>query len=433
MSAAPHKVIVAGGMAGPFGRHAEATLAALAAPVVAGSLKQAGLDARDVQAAFVGNGFGGVLQNQESILGQVLLAPLGIAGVPVHTIKNACSSGADAVHLAWSAIAYGQYDCVLAMGAEKLNLPEKARAFAALASATDHPPAGEGRSVFMDINAERTRRYMERHGAEPRHFALVAAKNRRHAALNPNAALREPASAEAILADKIVVAPLTRGMCGGLADGAAAVVLVSETFARQRGISGPWIAASAVVSGVGSVGAHGCAPRPDAGTGGDRGAQPCAPTTETPRVAGSEGARSAPLRDEGFASATKRAGLLAFERSGIAPRDISLAEVHDPTSPQELFDIEELGLAPPGGAIALTETGATALGGALPVNVSGGLVARGHPVGATGVAQIAEIAEQLMGRAGARQVEGAKIGLAHMAGGLLGRDSAVAAVHILVR
>jgi acetyl-CoA acetyltransferase len=125
--------------------------------------------------------------------------------------------------------------------------------------------------------------------------------------------------------------------------------------------------------------------------------------------------------------------LIAFEQAAIAPAEISLAEVHDPTSPQELFDIEELGLAAPGGAIALTESGATALGGRLPVNVSGGLVARGHPVGATGVAQIAEIAEQLMGRAGARQVAGARVGLAQMAGGLLGCDSAVAAVHILVR
>ena len=393
MNAAPNTVTVAGGAAGPFGRHPEVTLAALAAPVVASSLRQAGLAVLDVQAAFVGNAFGGVLQNQESILGQVLLAPLGIAGVPVHTIKNACSSGADAVHLAWAAVAYGQYECVLALGAEKLNLPEKARAFAELARATDHAPAGEGRSVFMDINAERTRRYMQRHGAEPRHFAMAAAKNRRHAALNPNAALREPATAEAILADKIVVSPLTRGMCGGLADGAAAVILVSESYARRHGIAGPRIAASAIVSGLGS----------------------------------------APLRDEGFASAMRRAGHLAFQQSGVAPSDISLAEVHDPTSPQELFDIEELGLAPPGGAIALTETGATSLGGRLPVNVSGGLVARGHPVGATGVAQIAELAEQLMGRAGARQVAGARVGLAQMAGGLLGRDSAVAAVHVLVR
>jgi len=385
MSSAPHRVLVAGGGIGPFGRHTDVSLADLARPVVAEALGAAGLEARDVQAAFVGNAFGGALQNQESILGQTLLTPAGIAGIPIHTIKNACSSGADAVHLAWSAIAYGQYDCVLALGAEKLNHPEKARAFAALATATDHPPAGEGRSVFMDINAERAKAYMAKFGAEPRHFALVAAKNRRHGALNPKAVLREPVTPEAVLADKMVIAPLTRGMCGGLADGAAAVVLVSERFARQRGISGPRIAASSVVSGVG------------------------------------EGA-----------SATARAGQGAYAQSGIAPGDISLAEVHDPTAPQEMFDIEDLGLAAPGGAIRLTEDGATTLGGRIPVNVSGGLVARGHPVGATGVAQIAEIAAQLAGRAGASQVAGAKVGLAQMAGGLLGRDSAVAAVHILV-
>jgi acetyl-CoA acetyltransferase len=384
MNAAPHIAIVAGGHVGKFGRHAEASLAALAQPAVAAALAQAGLEAGDVQAAFVGNAFGGVLQNQESILGQTLLTPCGIAGIPIHTVKNACSSGADAVHLAWAAVAYGQHDCVLALGAEKLNLAEKARAFAALASATDHPPQGEGRSVFMDINAERAQAYMARHGATPRHFAMVAAKNRGHAALNPNAALREPASADAILADRMVVAPLTRGMCGGLSDGAAALVIVSEAFARRHGIAAPRIVASAVVSGM----------------------------AEGP-------------------NATARAGAEAFRQAGLAPEAISLAEVHDATSPQEMFDIEDLGFTPPGGAIALVEDAATTLGGRLPVNVSGGLVARGHPVGATGVAQIVEIAQQLRGAAGAGQVEGAKVGLAQMAGGLLGRDSAVAAVHIL--
>ncbi|MCW5770442.1 MAG: thiolase family protein [Rhodospirillaceae bacterium] len=384
MNRAPVTALVAGGHVGRFGRHLETSLGELARPVVAAALAQAGLDRAQIQAAFVGNAFGGALQNQESILGQTLLTPCAIAGIPIHTVKNACSSGADAVHLAWAAVAYGQYDCVLALGAEKLNHPEKARAFAALASATDHPPQGEGRSVFMDINAERAKAYMARHGATPRHFALVAAKNRRHAALNPNAALREPATAEAILADKTVVAPLTRGMCGGLSDGAAALVIVSEAYARRYGIAAPRIVASAVVSGM----------------------------AEGP-------------------NATARAGAEAFRQAGIEPRDVSLAEVHDATSPQEMFDLEDLGFAPPGGAVALVETGATSLGGALPVNVSGGLVARGHPVGATGVAQLVEIAQQLRGKAGPSQVEGAKIGLAQMAGGLLGRDSAVAAVHLL--
>jgi acetyl-CoA acyltransferase len=385
----PVRVVVAGHAVGPFGRHEGQTLADLARPVVAAALSGAGRAPGEVQAAFVGNAFGGALAGQESILGQIVLAPCGIAGPPVHTVKNACSSGADAVHLAWAAVAYGQYECVLALGVEKLHHAEKGRAFAALATATDRPPAGEGRSVFMDVNAARAVAYMARTGATARHFALTAAKNRAHAAANPNAALRQPISAADVLADRIVVPPLTRAMCGGLADGAAAVLLVSEGFARRHGIAGPRLAASAVVSGV-------------------PGGSPAG-------------------------SATRRAGMAAYEAAGIAPAEISLAEVHDPTAPQEMLDIEELDLAPPGGAVALVEAGATALGGARPVNVSGGLVARGHPVGATGVAQIAELAAQLQGRAGPRQVAGARIGLAQMAGGLVGDDSAVAAVHLLVR
>ncbi|HEX7007118.1 MAG TPA: thiolase family protein, partial [Alphaproteobacteria bacterium] len=268
-----------------------------------------------------------------------------------------------------------------------LTHEDRGRAFAALASATDQPPRRAGRSVFMDVNAERARAYMDRHGATARHFAMCAAKNRAHASLNERAAVRAAMSVEDILGDAPVVPPLTRAMCGGIVDGAAAIVLMSEAAARHHGAKGPRIAASAVTSG---------------GPDGD------------PR-----------------GNATARAAAAAYEQAGVGPDAISFAEVHDPTAPQELFDIEDLGLCAPGAGPALVEAGATSLGGRLPVNVSGGLTARGHPVGATGVAQIAELAEQLTGRAGARQIERPKAGLAQMAGGLLGRDSAVAAVHIL--
>ncbi len=388
MSAAPYQVLVAGGSVGAFGRFPDMSLGGLATPVVAAALRDAGVEARDIETAFVGNAFGGMLQGQESVLGQILLNAAGLAGMPIHTVKNACSSGADAAHLAWTAVAYGQVDCALVLGAEKLTHEDRGATFGALASATDRAPASDGRSVFMDVNAERALRYMAEHGATAKHFALVAAKNRGHAVLNARAAVRSPIDVDAVLADRVVVEPLTRAMCGGIADGAAALVLVSEGFAKKRGLSGPRIAASAVATG---------------------------------------------LPEGGGPNATARAGALAFEASGIGPRDISVAEVHDPTSPQEMFDIEDLQLAERGGAIALVEAGETTLGGCLPVNTSGGLSARGHPVGATGVAQIVEIAEQLTGRAGARQVEGATAGLAQMAGGLLGADSAVAAVHILTR
>jgi acetyl-CoA acetyltransferase len=384
----PYKVMVAGGAVGPFGRHTGRSLVDFANEAIVEAVAAARVARSDITAAFVGNAFGGAITDQESILAQTLLAPAGIAGIPMRTIKNACSSGADAVHLGWSAIAYGQYHCVLVLGAEKLTHDDKTRAFKALATATDHAPLADGRSVFVDINADRAKNYMEQYGATPKHFAEVAAKNRVHAGLNARAAERDPVTVEEVLAGRVVVPPLTRPMCGGIADGAACVILVSEEFARRRGINGmSEIVASSVVSGIPS---------------------------------GSE-----------VGNATHRAALGAYESSGIDARDIAVAEVHDPTSPQELFDIEDLMFCGRGEAIRLLADRDTSLGGRIPVNTSGGLTSRGHPVGATGVAQIVEIHEQLTGRAGRRQVAGAKVGLAQMAGGLLGNDSAIASVHLL--
>lgn len=384
----PHRVLVAGGAVGVFGRHLDRSLSSMAEDAVAAAIAAARVARADIAAAFVGNAFAGSIIGQESILAQTLLAPAGIAGIPMRTIKNACSSGADAIHLGWSAIAYGQYDCVLVLGAEKLTHQDRTRAFTALASATDHASAGNGRSVFIDVNAARARHYMEQYGATAEHFAKVAVKNRNHAALNACAAERKPVTVDEVLADRIVVEPLTRAMCGGISDGAACVILVSDRFAAQRGITGTSeIVVSSVVSG---------------------------------RPAGSS-----------EAGAIERAARGAYEASGVDPRDVAVAEVHDPTSPQELFDIEDLLLCGRGEAIRLLEDGDTMIGGRIPVNTSGGLTSRGHPVGATGVAQIVEIHEQLTSRAGARQVPGARVGLAQMAGGLLGGDSAVAAVHLL--
>ena len=384
------EVVVAGGEVGAFGLWPDSSLQSLALPVLAAALRDAGVQAAQLEAAYVGNAFGGLMQGHETMLGQMLLPAAGIESIPVHNIKNACSSGADAMALAWSAVAYGQYDCVLVLGVEKMTHPDRSRAVAVLASASDRQPTDAGRSVFMDLNAERAKNYMRRYGATPRHFALCAAKNRRHASLNPQAAVRTLMDADAILQDRMVLDPLTRAMCGGIADGAAAVVLVSGAFARRHGLHGPKVRASCVVSGQ-------------------------------------------PQRGADAPSATARCGALAFAAAGLDPRDVSLAEVHDPTAPQELIDIEDLGLCAPGQAFVLTESGHTQLGGRMPVNVSGGLTCRGHPVGATGVAQIVELSRQLSERAGPAQVQGARWGLAQMAGGLLGSDSAVACVHLLER
>jgi acetyl-CoA acyltransferase len=380
--------VVAGGSVGPFGRFVDRSITDIARPVIAAALKAAGVEARDIEAAFVGNAFGGAITDQESIMAQVLLGPAGVKAVPVQTVKNACSSGSSAAHLAWSAVAYGQYDCVLVLGAEKLTHPDKRRSFAALATATDQPTVDPNRSVFMDVNADRANRYMERFGATPRHFAKVAAKNRKHASLNERASLRDLISVDEVLSDRIVVPPLTRAMCGGVVDGAACLVVMSPQYAAKRGVSKvTQLVASALVSGV-----------PDGDEAGN---------------------------------ATHRAAVAAFAQAGVDPKDVDVAEVHDATAPQELFDIEDLMLSGRGEAIRLLDDGDIELGGRIPINTSGGLTSRGHPVGATGVAQIVEIHEQLLGQAGRRQVPGAKLGLAQMAGGLLGRDSAAATVHLL--
>jgi acetyl-CoA acyltransferase len=380
--------VIAGGDVGPFGRFVDCTLIDIALPVIKRALEEAGIAAADVQAAFVGNAFGGSIVDQESILAQVLLAPAGISAIPMQTVKNACSSGSSAVHLAWSAVAYGQYDCVLVLGAEKLTHADKRRSFAALATATDQKSVNDNRSVFMDVNAARANRYMELYGATPRHFAQVAAKNRAHASLNQRASMRDPISIDDVLNDRIVVPPLTRSMCSGIVDGAACLILMSPQYAARRGVSAVTrLASSSLVSGV------------PAGNG--------------------------------AANATARAGLAAYKEAGIDPKDVAVAEVHDASAPQELFDLEDLRLCGRGEAIRLLNDGATTLGGRIPVNTSGGLTSRGHPVGATGVAQIVEIHEQLLGRAGALQAGAPKVGLAQMAGGLLGSDSAAATVHIL--
>jgi acetyl-CoA acyltransferase len=170
------EVVVAGGEVGAFGLWPDSSLQTLALPIVDAALRDAGVQATQLEAAFVGNAFGGLMQGQETMLGQMLLPAAGIQSIPVHNIKNACSSGADAMALAWSAVAYGQYDCVLVLGVEKMTHPERSRAMAVLASASDRQPTDAGRSVFMDLNAERAKTIWA--ALAPRHATLPCAPPR---------------------------------------------------------------------------------------------------------------------------------------------------------------------------------------------------------------------------------------------------------------
>jgi acetyl-CoA acetyltransferase len=400
--------VIAGVGMTPFGRHLETGLKALGADAVRAALLDAGLDAAALQAAYVGNAAAGLVTGQECIRGQVILRGMGIGRLPVVNVENACASASTALHLACAMVSAGAYDTVLALGVEKLYHEDKRRSFAAFSGAVDvelmssilkalgqgrvsgdGTGAGEKRSMFMDIYAAVARAHMERYGTTKRHFATVAAKNSEHGSLNPRAQFRERLTVEDVLAAPLIVEPLTRPMCSPIGDGAAAVVVVSPARARALGIARP-------VRVVASVLRSGWDHGPDeAGT-----VEVCAEE--------------------------------AYREAGIGPEDLGVIECHDASAPAELIAYESLGLCTKGEGKRLVEEGATRLGGRIPVNTSGGLLRKGHPVGATGIAQVVEIAEQLQGRAGARQVSGAKVGLAQNGGGAIGTDAAAMCVTVLV-
>jgi acetyl-CoA acetyltransferase len=301
-------------------------------------------------------------------------------------VENACASAATAFHLAWQAVATGGQEVVLAVGAEKMTHPDKARSFAAIGGSVDVETAPAdlpaGRSFLMDMYAESALRYMERTGATRSDFAEVVVKNHRHGRLNPAAQYGGELTVERVLAMREIVWPFTLAMCSPISDGAAAALLVSD----ERRVSGSAVAVLASML------------------------------------------RSAPA--EGTTSVTSLASAAAYEAAGLGPADLDCVEVHDAAASAELAIYEQLGLAEPGGGAALIRSGKTRLGGSLPVNTSGGLLARGHPIGATGLAQIVEAVTQLRGTAGDRQVPGARVALTQNAGGWHGNDNVASAVHI---
>ena len=370
-----------------FAKQPDRSLKDLTAEAVNAAMKDAGQTVGEVQSCFFGNAVAGSITGQEMLAGQFLLRPLGFGGIPVFNVENACASASTAFHLAWQAVATGVHDAVLAVGAEKMTHPDKARSFAAIGGSVDveTTPADRpaGRSFLMDMYAASSLRYMEQTGATRADFARVVVKNQRHGMLNPAAQYGGELTVEQVLAAREIVWPFTLQMCSPISDGAAAALLVSRELLPPG---------SPVVAVLASV------------------------------------VRSAPA--DGMASVTGLAAGAAYEAAGIGPVDLDCAEVHDAAASAELVIYEQLGLAKPGGGAALIRSGQTAMGGSLPVNTSGGLLARGHPIGATGLAQIVEVVAQLRGSAGDRQVPGARLALTQNAGGWHGIDNVASVVHI---
>jgi len=403
--------VVAGVGMTAFGKYLERGLKSIGVEAVQAALADAGVEAESLEAAYVGNAAAGVVTGQESIRGQVILRSMGLGRLPVVNVENACASSSTAFNQACAMVSAGLYDIVLALGVEKLYHKDKKVSFGAFTGAVDvesmsaimeqlresakssgaksaSSGSGEKRSMFMDIYAQLARAHMSAYGTTVEQYAGVSAKNSFHGSLNPRAQFRDALTVEQVLAQPMIAEPLTRSMCSPIGDGAAAVIVVSERKARELGVSRPVRAVSSVL-------------------------------------------RSGWDHDPGAPGTGDVCSAEAYEEAGIGPEDLDVVELHDASAPSEIFAYESLSLCGKGEGGRLIDEGVTRLGGRCPVNTSGGLLRKGHPVGATGIAQIVELTEQLQGRSGERQVEGAKIAMAHNGGGTIGPDAAAMCVTIL--
>jgi len=399
-----------------FTRHLERSLHELSAEALDAALTDADCERADLESAFYSGATNGYLQGQDLIPGQVIFSKIGIEGIPVFNIENACVSGTSAFHLAIQSIKSGSCDIALALGAEKMNVPDRERMFGVYDTGWDvttpdenlatllKPAEGfevpDGHesdkpySVFMSVYAAMCRQHMQKYGTTQRQLAAVSAKNHNHSVHNPLARFQQPFTIDEVLAAPAITYPLTLPMCGPISDGAAAVILASEDGIRQAGA--------------------------------DR-ARAVRVLSSVMRSASSRPADKPELHCEVLAAAK------AYEQAGVGPDDIDVVELHDATAMGEILHAENLGLVPFGEAGPAAERGDFSVGGRIPINPSGGIESKGHPIGATGLAQIHELVTQLRDEAGARQVDGARLALQQNSGGQIGLEEAAVAVSIFSR
>jgi acetyl-CoA acetyltransferase len=407
--------IIAGAGMTAFGKHMDRTLSDLAGEAINAALADAGLALSDMQAAYMGNAAAGTITGQVCIPGEVVLRSMGLGGIPVINIENACATASTALNQAAAMVTAGLYDVVLAVGYEKLVHADKAKTFSVFSGAVDvedmaglatlidrkmaavgmkaDPETAASRSLFMDIYATEAIAHMQKYGMTREQLAAVPAKNSKAGALNPRSQFRNVTTVEEVLASREIVWPLTLPMCSPIGDGAAAVIIVSPKKARELGIASPvQITASHLQT-----------------------------SWDYP-----EGQESLVFH---------QAIAHIYEEAGLGPNDLDVVELHDASASSEILHTEYLGLCPVGEGGRVIEAGLTGLGGSgrTIVNPSGGLLRKGHPIGATGIAQIVELYEQLLGRSGARQVTNARIGLAENGGGYINGDVAALCLTMLQR
>lgn len=394
------KAVVAGVGMTPFGNHSNKTLKALGLIAINQALHDAGIDFSSVESVWAGTAAAPIITGQVCINGQVVLQEMNNHQVPIINVENACATASTAFQQAATLVDLGVYDVVLAFGVEKLYYPDRERISEVFMGCTDRtdPDAlnrflgreadeTQRHSVFMDIYATIAKQYMQESGATTQHFAQIVAKNSHNGSLNEHAQFREALSVEDALNARMISDPLTLPMCSPIGDGAAAAVIVSPKMIKKLGIKVPVFVRSSVLASGSSM--------------------------------------------KDLPDLTSRTADKAYEEAGIGPEDLDLVELHDATAPAEMMNYESLSLCRPGEGPKLVEDNETSLGGRIPVSVSGGLIRKGHPIGATGLAQIYELTKQLRNEAGSRQVENAKVALAENGGGWLGNDAAAIAVTVL--
>lgn len=363
-----------------FGKFRDKTLAEIAWPAVKQAIDEAGVAKADIEAAYCGTALGGMMS------GQRILKAIGLTGLPIVNVENACSSSSSAFREAWIAVASGLYDVALAIGVEKLTK----FGGGTLPLETEDFEVAHG-MVMPALYGMRAKRYMHDHGLTAEQLAKVAVKAHDHGALNEDAQYRNRITVDEVMAARPIADPFTLLHCCPSGDGAAALVIAADSVAARYSSKPVRVLASELASGKYMTG----------------------------------------FRDMTTPEITVRGAGEAYEMAGIGPGDVDVAEVHDAFTIAELLYYEALGFCDKGDAAGLLEDGETSLGGRIPVNPSGGLLSKGHPVGATGAAQMVEIVRQLRGECGARQVEGARVGLTHCTGGgISGFDHGACSIHI---
>ena len=380
----------------PFGRHLDRSMKDLGREAVELALADAGVGIRDIQAVFFANSLAGLITGQECIRGETVVAPLGIGTVPVHNVENACASGGNALHLGWLGVTSGLHDTVLVLGVEKANHEDRQRMFSAYKAGMDLDEqfevgegAGTDRSPFVDRQAKLAQMLMSERGLTNEAFAHVAARAHTNGSHNPVAHRQYGATPESVLEARTVVDPITVLMSSPVSDGAAAAVLSAHdvTDATARDVD----------------------------------------------IVASRMATRPPLDQEGGLTAAAASIQAAYEAAGLGPDDVDVAELHDASVAYEIMAWRESGLCPPGDELDWAMSGHTKIDGPMPINPSGGLIARGHALGASGIAQVHELVDQLRGESGDRQVRDPKVALAQVGGGVIAWETAVSSAHLLRR